>query len=71
MGGSARASALADLSPELYIDPNQIVRKEIKDGTLMAKKDDAKAADKKLVDAKGKDAKSDPAVLKAGASVAK
>jgi hypothetical protein len=67
-------TALADLSPEYYIDPNQIVRKEIKEGTLVAKKDAPKPGEKKLADAIGKvdkDAKSDPAVLKTGASDAK
>jgi hypothetical protein len=63
-------TALADLSPEFYIDPNQIVRKELKDGPLLAKKDGAKPTDKKLADAKdkdkdNKDAKPDPEVQKA------
>jgi hypothetical protein len=67
-------TALTDLSPELYIDPNQIARKEIKDGPLLAKKDGpAKPDDKKLADAKAKDSKdekTDPSVQKAAASPA-
>jgi hypothetical protein len=55
---------LAGLSPELYIDPNQVMRKELKDGPLLAKKD-TKADDKKVADAKSKDAKEDPSAQKA------
>ena len=38
---------MASLSPELYLDPNQIMRKELKEGTLLAKKDATKASDSK------------------------
>ena len=68
-------TALADFSPEFYIDPNQILRKEIKEGALLAKKDgptakgddkDKKVADSTSKDAKhNKDTKTDPDVQKA------
>ncbi len=60
-------TALATLSPELYLDPNAQFRKDSKDGTLLAKKDAPPAAkpddkDKKVADAK---VKADPSVVKA------
>jgi len=71
-------TALASLSPELYIDPNQEVRKELKEGTYLAKKDAPAAKpddkDKKIAEAKpkdGKDAKSDPNVQKASPAESK
>jgi hypothetical protein len=67
-------TALADLSPEFYIDPNQIVRKELKDGTYLAKKDGAPKPDdkdKKVADAKPKDAKTDSDVQKASSPESK
>ena len=71
-------TALANLTPEFYIDPNDLVRKEIKEGLLLAKKDGptsekekdkAKEKDKmlaKAVASEAKDGKMDPEVQKAG-----
>jgi Zn-dependent metalloprotease len=73
--GNDGFTALADLSPAFYIDPNQIAREERKNGTLLAKKDGAaKPDDKKLADAKtkdNKDAKADPGVQKTGGAETK
>jgi hypothetical protein len=57
-------TALATLTPELYIDPNQITRKELKDGTSLAKKDGAAGA-------KPADTKTDASVQKASQPPAK
>jgi hypothetical protein len=67
---------VANLSPELYIDPNDDVRKGVKEAMLLAKKEKdaaAKADDKskQVADARSKDGKPDPAVQKAGDSAAK
>jgi hypothetical protein len=60
-------TALANLSPEFYIDPNDQVRKGVKEAlALLAKKDaPPKPDDKKVADAKPTDGKGDPAVQKA------
>ncbi len=55
-------ASMATLMPELYLDPNQLARKELKDGITMAKKDASKPESK---DAKTAETKSDPSVLKA------
>lgn len=60
---------VSTLSPDLYIDPNQVVRKELKDGTYLAKKDaaktDAKSTETKTASATGANSKTDPSVQKA------
>jgi hypothetical protein len=62
--GNDGFASVTTLSPELYIDPNQILRKDLKEGTNLAKKDAAKPDGK---DSKAPDPKSDPAIQKAGA----
>ena len=68
-------TALANLAPDFYLDPNAQLRKELKEGTLLAKKDGPAAKpddkDKKLADAKSKDDKVDTAVQKANIPEAK
>ncbi len=64
-------TAVANLSPEFYIDPNVEARKELKEGTLLAKKDEkpTKPDNKKLAIAPSKDdkpTKIDSGVMKAG-----
>ena len=66
-------TAIANLSPEFYIDPNREVRKALKEGSLLAKKEVSTTAkpdekDQKLADARPKgvnDEKTDSGVLKA------
>ena len=67
---------LTNVSPEFYIDPNQEVRKGLKEGLFLVKKDVAAAKldeKEKLADAKSgnKDGKSDPSVQKADHTGAK
>lgn len=62
---------LASLAPELYIDPNDQVRKGVAEALILVQKekdDKAKAEEKakQLADAKLKDPKADTAVQKAG-----
>ena len=69
-------TSLANLAPELYIDPNDDVRKGVREAMLLAKKEKdaaAKADDKskQVADAKSKDGKPDPAVQKVGDSATK
>ena len=65
-------TALANLSPEFYLDPNDEVRKGLKEAMLLVKKEKDAAAAKtddkarQVADAKSKDPKADPAVQKAG-----
>jgi hypothetical protein len=64
-------TSVANLTPEFYIDPNDEVRKGLKEAMLLVKKEKdaaAKADDKakQVADAKPKDGKADPAVQKAG-----
>ena len=64
-------SPLANLSPEFYIDPNDEVRKGIKEALMLVQKQKDAAAKpddktKQVADAKPKDPKADPAVQKAG-----
>ena len=65
---------LTDVTPEFYIDPNQEVRKALKEGLFLVKKDAAAAKldEKKLADAQANKAgKSDPSVQKADHSESK
>jgi hypothetical protein len=72
-------SALANLSPEFYIDPNHEVRKGLKEGQLLVKKDPEAVSrpldkDKKLAEAEEKDkkdGKADHEVQKASQSESK
>jgi hypothetical protein len=57
-------ASMTSLSPELYIDPNQVIRKELKDGTYLAKKDPPKIDVKET---KTAEVKIDPATQKASA----
>jgi hypothetical protein len=68
--GNDGFTSVATLAPELYIDPNELTRKELKDGTYLAKKDSASAKkpDPKAPDTKTPDTKADPTVQKAANS---
>ena len=56
---------IATLEPEFYIDPNQVVRKELKDGTYLAKKEPAKTETKDMKETKTAENKTDSSVQKA------
>jgi hypothetical protein len=65
---------LAKLGPEYYLDPNDDIRKGIKEALMLVQKQkeaagakpDDKAKQQQVADAKSKDPKTDPAVQKAG-----
>ncbi len=64
-------TAVANLTPEFYIDPNDEVRKGIKEALLLVQKNKDAAAKtddktKQVADAKPKDGKADPEVQKTG-----
>jgi hypothetical protein len=61
-------TSVATLAPELYIDPNQVTRKELKDGTYLAKKENTTPS---KMDVKVSEIKIDPTVQKASQAPSK